>query len=60
MAEIKHLDPYQPGNIMQYHVALSLVDSMEKQGCISSKDKTKLFTIVAEKYRINPCSIFAA
>lgn len=60
MAEIKRLDPYQPDNIMQYHVALSLVDSMEKQGCISSKDKTKLFTIVAEKYRINPCSIFAA
>ncbi len=60
MAEIKHLDPYQPDNLMRYHIVLSLVDSMEKQGCISSKDKTKLFTIVAEKYRINPCSIFAA
>lgn len=60
MAEIKRLDPYQPDNMMRYHIALSLVDSMEKQGCISRKDKAKLYTIVADKYRLNPCSIFAA
>ena len=52
MAEIKRLDPYQPDNLMRYHIALRLVDSMEKQGCISRKDKAK--------YRLNPCSIFAA
>ena len=60
MAEIKRLDSYQPDNMMRYHVALSLVDSMEKQGCISCKDKAKLYTKVAEIYRLSSFSIFAA
>ena len=60
MTETKRPEPYDPDNLMCYYVALSLVESMEKQGCITRKDKVKLYTIVAKKYRINPCSIFAA
>lgn len=60
MVKIKHLDPYHPDNLMRYHVALSLVDSMEKQGCISRKDRVKLCTKIAEIYRLSSDSIYAA
>lgn len=60
MAEIKHLDPYQPDNLMRYHVALSLVETTEKQGCISRKDRAKICTIIADKHGIDSYSIYAA
>ncbi|MBQ7504754.1 MAG: hypothetical protein IJT79_05485 [Ruminococcus sp.] len=51
---------YSPDNLINYHTALSLVDRMENDGVINKKEKAILYTKIAEKYGLNPNSIFAA
>ena len=60
MAEIKRLDPCQPDNLMRYHIALSLVDSLGRRGFVSKRDKDKLHTKIAEIYHLSKDSIYAA
>ena len=60
MTETKHPEPIASYNIMRYHVALSLVDSMEQRGIVSKRDKDKLYTKIAAIYRLPKDSIFAA
>ena len=51
---------YSPDNLISYHTALSLVDRMENDGVINKKEKSILYAKIAEKYGLNPNSIFAA
>ena len=60
MAEIKRLNPYEPDNLMRYHLSLSLVESMEKRGMISRRDTTKLRTKIIGIYHLSSGSIYAA
>lgn len=50
---------YTPEKLMQYHVAVAVVENMEKQNLVSTRDKRKMLTALAKKYGLNSCSIFS-
>ncbi len=53
-------DIYSADNLIRYRMAIALADSMENSGCFNASDKKKIYAIIAEKYGLNSCSIFAA
>jgi len=51
---------YKPENIIQYQVAVAVVEKLETEGLISQRDKRKIITALNRKYGFDSCSIFAA
>ena len=53
-------DRYSPESIINYHLALAVMNSMEKSGRLAPERKRKLYTILTRKYGYDSGSIFAA
>ena len=51
---------YSAENLMNYHIAIALVDNMDKRGSLTAEDKNILYTKLGEKYGINSDSIYSA
>lgn len=47
-------------NLMDYHIAIAVVDKLVEEGFISKEEARQIYTIIAEIYGINLGSIFAA
>ena len=60
MKEEKPLDRLSPENLMNYHLSVSLVNKLYDDGEITAREKSKMLTILGDKYGIDSCSIFAA
>ena len=58
--EQKASDTLSVESLMKYHLALSVADRLEKEGFITPKDKTAIYTIIGRKYGVDCNSIFAA
>ena len=51
---------YSAENLMNYRIAIALVDNMDKRGSLTAEDKKILYTKLGEKYGINSDSIYSA
>lgn len=51
---------YSAENLMNYQIAIALVDNMDKRGSLTAEDKNILYTKLGEKYGINSDSIYSA
>ena len=60
MTETKQADRLSPENLMNYHLSVSLVNKLYDDGEITAREKSKMLTILEDKYGIDSCSIFAA
>lgn len=47
-------------SLMNYRVALAMVDHLVKEGLLTDTDKEKLYTTLAQKYGLDSGSIFRA
>lgn len=47
-------------SLMNYRVALAMVDHLVKEGLLTDADKEKLYTTLAQKYGLDSGSIFRA
>lgn len=56
----KNENRYSPESLINYHVALAVMNSMEKTGRLAPEHRRKLCTILARKYGYDSASIFAA
>ena len=45
--------------IKEYHIALALIKELRSGGVIDDKDYAIICTVLAQKYGISSCSIFA-
>ena len=45
--------------IKEYHIALALIKELRSGGVIDDKDYAIICTVLAKKYGISSCSIFA-
>ena len=52
-------DCYSAENIMNYRIAVSVVDNMSEEGFITEADRKKLCAVLAERHGIEPDSIYA-
>jgi len=52
-------ESYGAENIMNYRIAVSVVDNMSAEGFLTDTDKKKLYAVLAERHGIDPDSIFA-
>ena len=60
MKEEKPFDRLSPENLMNYHIAVSVVNHIADNGKATAKEKADFYTIIGKKYGIDSCSIFAA
>ena len=60
MTETKQADRLYPENLMNYPLSVSLVNKLYDDGEITAREKSKMLTILGDKYGIDSCSIFAA
>ena len=60
MTETKQADRLSPENLMNYHLSVSLVNKLYDDGEITAREKSKMLTILGDKYGIDSGSIFAA
>jgi len=52
-------DCHSAENLMNYHIAVALVDNMAKEGFLSETDKKKLYAALGKRHGIEPDSIYA-
>ena len=52
-------DPYDPNNLILYHTALSLAESLVHEGILSAADYRKARTILTKRHGLPLDSIFA-
>lgn len=53
-------DVYGPENLIRYHTALAFVDHLEAEGYIGAEERDAIYSRIAQRYRIDKDSIFAA
>lgn len=58
--EERTAERYSAENLMNYRIAIALVDNMDKRGSLTAEDKKILYTKLGEKYGINSDSIYSA
>lgn len=52
-------ESYSAENIMNYRIAVSLVDNMAAEGFLTGADKKKLYAVLTRRHGIEPDSIYA-
>ncbi len=50
---------YSAENIMNYRIAVSLVNNMAAEGFLTGADRKKLYAVLAGRHGIEPDSIYA-
>ncbi len=52
-------ESYSAENIMNYRIAVSVVDNMSAEGFLTDADRKKLCAVLAERHGIDKDSIYA-